>query len=66
MSRYCITRHINSVVLNPKEFVLTRTGRVKWFKTRKNARMFLVKAGIPIYDIICQKGIYIENMEDMG
>ena len=59
MKRFLISRFINGVILNPKEFVLTRTGKVKWFKTKENAEKFLVKAGIKKEAI--GDGIYVEE-----
>lgn len=59
MKRYYITRFINGVVLNPKEFVLTMTGKARWFKTRENATRFILKNGYEEKDI--GHGIYIEQ-----
>ena len=59
MQRFLIWRFINGVVLNPKEFVLTRTGKVKWFKNRGNAEKFLLKAGVKKEAI--GEGIYVEE-----
>lgn len=59
MQRVLISRFINGVVLNPKEFVLTRTGRVKWFKNKENAVKFLLKVGVKKEAI--GSGIYIEE-----
>ncbi|MBA7624543.1 hypothetical protein ES703_31952 [subsurface metagenome] len=60
MQRFLIWRFINGVVLNPKEFVLTRTGRVKWFKNKENAEKFLLKAGVKREAI--GDGIYVEEV----
>lgn len=60
--RVVITKYINGVVLNPKEYVLNDDGDPMRFATKRDAKQFLCEHGYKESDI--GNGIYIEYFTD--
>ena len=59
--KYCISRFINGISLNNKEYVLTNNGKLKTFNSYELAKNYLIKKGFKNEDI--EENVFIDEIE---
>jgi hypothetical protein len=57
-----ITRFIEGITLNPKEYILDDNNEVMQFDDEESARAFLLNHGVP--EEVIGNGIYIEDYDE--